>query len=162
MKAATGSHGWKSFHRKPENYLLIGDSPDQYGSRYKSSALALSEQAIATIPIEKDSLGWSPIRSNSRAGGSATGESDRAIAALSEPTLTTGSSGPRAPGLPLTPRAPPDQCSTHSGRSALKTRAVLLRGLPDCESNADPTTRERWGSKCDTVRITFLISGQMF
>jgi serine/threonine protein kinase/Tfp pilus assembly protein PilF len=88
---------------QPENYLLIGDlALTNMGLGDKAAALALSEQAMATIPIEKDALaGPEPIEILARVAAQ-TGESDRAIAAL-EKLLSIPESGPLATGLPLTP-----------------------------------------------------------
>ena len=88
---------------QPENYVLIGDlALINMGLGDKAAALALSEQAMATIPIEKDALaGPEPIEILARVAAQ-TGESDRAIAAL-EKLLSIPESGPLATGLPLTP-----------------------------------------------------------
>jgi serine/threonine-protein kinase len=88
---------------QPENYLLIGDlALTNMGLGDKAAALALSDQAMATIPIEKDALaGPEPIEILARVAAQ-TGESDRAIAAL-EKLLSIPESGPLATGLPLTP-----------------------------------------------------------
>jgi eukaryotic-like serine/threonine-protein kinase len=88
---------------QPENYFLIGDlALTNMGLGDKAAALALSEQAIATIPLEKDALaGPAPIEILARVAAQ-TGESDRAIAAL-EKLLSIPESGPLATGLPLTP-----------------------------------------------------------
>jgi tetratricopeptide (TPR) repeat protein len=88
---------------QPENYLLIGDlALTNMGLGDKAAALALSEQAMATIPIEKDTLaGSGPIETFARVAAQ-TGESNRAIAALQK-LLSIPDSGPLATGLPLTP-----------------------------------------------------------
>jgi serine/threonine-protein kinase len=68
----------------------------------KATALALSEGAMATIPIEKDALaGSGKIEILARVAAQ-MGEPDRAIAAL-EKVLSIPESGPLATGLPLTP-----------------------------------------------------------
>jgi eukaryotic-like serine/threonine-protein kinase len=88
---------------QPENYVLIGDlALINMGLGDKAAALALSEQAMATIPIEKDALaGPEPVEILARVAAQ-TGESDRAIAAI-EKLLSIPESGPLATGLPLTP-----------------------------------------------------------
>ena len=88
---------------QPENYVVIGDlALINMGLGDKAAALALSEQAMATIPIEKDALaGPEPIEILARVAAQ-TGESDRAIAAI-EKLLSIPESGPLATGLPLTP-----------------------------------------------------------
>ena len=88
---------------QPENYLLIGDlALTNIGLGDKAAALALSEQAIATNPIEKDALtGPIPIEVFARVAAR-MGESDRAIAALQE-LLSIPYAGLVALGSPLTP-----------------------------------------------------------
>jgi tetratricopeptide (TPR) repeat protein len=86
---------------QPENYFLIGDlTLTNMGLADKAAALALSEQAIAANPIEKDALtGPASIEILARVGAR-MGEPDRAIAALQRLL-----SIPYASGLasPLTP-----------------------------------------------------------
>jgi tetratricopeptide (TPR) repeat protein len=88
---------------QPENYILIGDlALTNMGLGEKTAALALAEQAIAMIPIEKDAIdgpGALEILARVAAG---TGESDRAIAALQK-ILSIPYEGPLAAGMPLTP-----------------------------------------------------------
>jgi serine/threonine-protein kinase len=68
----------------------------------KAAALALSDQAMSIVPIEKDALaGTQAIEILARVAAQ-TGESDRAIAAI-EKLLSIPGSGPLATGLPLTP-----------------------------------------------------------
>jgi serine/threonine-protein kinase len=88
---------------QPENYLLIGDlALTNMGLGDKAAALALSEQAIAANPIEKDALtGPIPIEVFARVAAR-MGESDRAIAALQE-LLSIPYAGLVALGSPLTP-----------------------------------------------------------
>src|SRR2546422_753552 len=88
---------------QPENHLLIGDlALTNMALGDKAAALALSEQAIATIPIERDALaGSGPIEILARVAAH-MGEPDRAFAALQK-LLSIPSSGPLATGLPLTP-----------------------------------------------------------
>jgi len=68
---------------QPDNYTLIGDlALTNMGLGDKSSALALSERAIAMNPVEKDaSTGPFPIEILARVAAQ-MGEPDRAIAAL--------------------------------------------------------------------------------
>ncbi len=88
---------------QPENYLLIGDlALTNMGLGDKAAALAVSERAMATIPLEKDALaGPGPIEIRARVAAQ-TGESDRAIAALQK-LLSIPYAGPLAVGQPLTP-----------------------------------------------------------
>jgi serine/threonine-protein kinase len=88
---------------QPENYFLIGDlALTDMGLGDKAAALALSERAMAANPIEKDaSDGPAPIEILARVAAH-VGEPDRAIAALRK-LLSMPSSGPLAPGVPLTP-----------------------------------------------------------
>ncbi len=88
---------------QPENYRLIGDlALTNMGLGDKAAALALSEQAMAANPIEKDaSDGPAPIEILARVAAQ-VGEPDRAIAALQK-LLSMPSSGPLAIGPPLTP-----------------------------------------------------------
>jgi eukaryotic-like serine/threonine-protein kinase len=88
---------------QPENYLLIGDlALTNMGLGDKATTLALSEQAMAIVPIEKDALaGPQAIEILARVAAQ-TGEFDRAIAALQK-LLSIPGSGPLATGLPLTP-----------------------------------------------------------
>ena len=68
---------------QPDNYSLIGDlALINMGLGDKAAALALSEQAFAVNPIEKDALtGPGPIEILARVAAQ-MGEPDRAIAAL--------------------------------------------------------------------------------
>src|SRR5947207_2501640 len=68
---------------QPENWQLIGDlALANMGLGDKAAALALSERAMAAIPIEKDAKnGPSPIEILARVAAQ-MGEPDRAIAAL--------------------------------------------------------------------------------
>ena len=87
---------------QPENYILIGDlALTNMGLGDKAAALALSEQAMAANPIEKDALtGPIPIEILARVAAQA-GEPDRAIAALQK-LLSIPYNGPLA-AAPLTP-----------------------------------------------------------
>jgi tetratricopeptide (TPR) repeat protein len=88
---------------QPENFALIGDlALINAGLGDKAAALALSERAIAAIPIEKDALeGFIPIEILARAAGQ-MGEPDRAIAALQK-LLAVPYEGPWGSNVPLTP-----------------------------------------------------------
>jgi TolB-like protein len=88
---------------QPENFQLIGDlALTNVGLGDKAAALALSERAIAAIPIEKDAmLGPFPIEILARVAARA-GEPDRAIAALQK-LLSIPYGGGWAEGVPLTP-----------------------------------------------------------
>ncbi len=88
---------------QPENYLLIGDlALTNMALGDKAAALALSERAMAVIPIEKDAVeGLGPIEVLARVAAQ-LGELDRAIAALQK-LLSTPYEGPLASRVPLTP-----------------------------------------------------------
>src|SRR5213596_1306699 len=89
---------------QPENIALIGDlALANMGLGDKAAALALSELAMAAIPIEKDALdGPIPIEILARVAAR-MGEPDRAIAALQK-LLSLPYNGPLAlRELPLTP-----------------------------------------------------------
>ena len=68
---------------QPENYLLMGDlALTNMGLGDKAAAFALTEQAMAAIPIEKDAIdGPQPIEILARVAAQMN-EPDRAIAAL--------------------------------------------------------------------------------
>ena len=87
---------------QPENFGLIGDlALTNMGLGDKAAALALSERAMAMIPIEKDAVdGPSPIEVLARVAAQA-GEPDRAIAALQK--LLSIPYGSALTGVPLTP-----------------------------------------------------------
>jgi TolB-like protein/class 3 adenylate cyclase/Tfp pilus assembly protein PilF len=88
---------------QPENHLLIGDLALTYMELGdKVGALALSERAMATIPIEKDAL-YGPFPTEILARVSAQiGESDRAIAALQK-LFSIPYAGNVSSNVPLTP-----------------------------------------------------------
>ncbi len=88
---------------QPENFLLIGDlALINMGLGDKAAALALTERAMALIPIEKDAdYGPIPIEILARVAAR-MGEPDRAIAALQK-LLSIPYVGPLAPNGPLTP-----------------------------------------------------------
>jgi TolB-like protein/class 3 adenylate cyclase/Tfp pilus assembly protein PilF len=88
---------------QPENFGLIGDlALTNMGLGDKVAALALSERAMAVVPIEKDALvGPAPIEIFARVAAQG-GEPDRAIAAL-EKLLSIPYAGPLPENVPLTP-----------------------------------------------------------
>src|SRR5262249_22250390 len=88
---------------QPDNYSLIGDlALTNMSLGDKAAALALSERAMAVMPIEKDAVtGPIPIEILARVAAR-MGEPDRAIAALQK-VLSTPYSGSVAFGVPLTP-----------------------------------------------------------
>ena len=88
---------------QPENYSLIGVlALTNMGLGDKAAAFALSERAMAGIPIEKDALvGPLPIDIFARVAAQA-GERDRAIAALQK-LLSLPYAGPFPENVPLTP-----------------------------------------------------------
>jgi tetratricopeptide (TPR) repeat protein len=90
-------------NEQPENFGLIGDlALTNVGLGDKAAALALSEQAMAAISIEKDAMnGPIPIEILARVAAR-MGEPDRAIAALQK-LLSIPAAGPLASNVPLTP-----------------------------------------------------------
>src|SRR5207249_7143717 len=89
---------------QPENHQLLGDlALINIGLGDKAAALALAEQAMAVIPIEKDPLsGPGAIEILARVAAR-MGEPDRAIAALQK-LLSISYAGPLATqNVPLTP-----------------------------------------------------------
>ena len=88
---------------QPDNYTLIGDlALTNMGLGEKTAALALAEQAIAMIPIEKDAIvGPIPLEILARVAAR-MGEPDRAIAALQK-LLSIPYAGALGAGIPLTP-----------------------------------------------------------
>jgi serine/threonine protein kinase len=88
---------------QPENGRLIGDlALINMGLGEKGAALALSERAMAAIPIKKDAVfGPIPIEILARVAAQ-MGEADRAIAALQK-LLSIPDYGALAENVPLTP-----------------------------------------------------------
>jgi TolB-like protein/Tfp pilus assembly protein PilF/class 3 adenylate cyclase len=88
---------------QPDNYSLIGDlALINMGLGDKAAAFALSEQAIAVNPIEKDAIvGPVPIDILARVAAR-MGAPDRAIAALQK-LLSIPYAGPLPENVPLTP-----------------------------------------------------------
>ena len=91
----------ESLKEQPENDLLIGDlALINMGLGDKAAALALSERAMAALPIEKDAVtGPIPIEILARVAAQ-MGEPDRAVAALQK-VLSLPYTG--LAGIPLTP-----------------------------------------------------------
>jgi eukaryotic-like serine/threonine-protein kinase len=91
------------FKEQADNYLLIGDlALANMGLGNKAAALALSEQAITVLPLEKDVVdGPGPIEILARVAAR-MGEPDRAIAALQK-LLSMPYEGALNPRVPLTP-----------------------------------------------------------
>jgi serine/threonine-protein kinase len=89
---------------QPENFYLIGDlALTNMGLGDTAAALALSERAMAALPIEKDAVtGPIPIEILARVAAQ-TGEPDRAIAALQKlfsiPDAGAFPAGPLTPAL---------------------------------------------------------------
>src|SRR5436190_14997924 len=90
-------------NEQPDNYVLIGDlALINMGLGDKAAALALSEQAMRVLPLEKDVVdGPAPIEIFARVAAQ-VGEQDRAIVAL-EKLLSIPSEGALASRVPLTP-----------------------------------------------------------
>ncbi len=88
---------------QPENYRLMGDlALTNVGLGDKAAALALSERAVAALPIEKDAqFGPRPLGILARVAAQVS-EPDRAIAALQK-LLSIPSVGPLPENVPLTP-----------------------------------------------------------
>src|SRR5438874_6764753 len=88
---------------QPENYTLIGDlALANMALGDKAAALALSERAMAAIPVEKDAV-YGPFAIEILARVAARmGEPDRAITALQK-LLSIPYSSALAVGMPLTP-----------------------------------------------------------
>jgi TolB-like protein/Tfp pilus assembly protein PilF/predicted Ser/Thr protein kinase len=88
---------------QPENWILIADlALTNMGLGDKAAALALSEQAMTVVPLEKDAaFGPAPIEVLARVAAQ-LGEPDRAIAALQK-LLSIPYEGVLGAQLPLTP-----------------------------------------------------------
>jgi TolB-like protein/Tfp pilus assembly protein PilF len=89
--------------QQPENHSPFGIlALTNAGLGDKATALALSERAMAALPVEKDAIiGHAPIEILARVAAQ-TGEPDRAIIALQK-LLSIPYAGPLAEDLPLTP-----------------------------------------------------------
>jgi serine/threonine-protein kinase len=95
-----------ALQEQPENWTPIGDlALANMGLGDKAAAVALAEQAMTVLPLEKDAVnGPAPIEILARVAAR-MGEPDRAIAALQK-LLSIPYEGPVAGqvvGLPLTP-----------------------------------------------------------
>jgi serine/threonine protein kinase/Tfp pilus assembly protein PilF len=88
---------------QPENYRIFGDlALTNMGLGDKAAALALSERAIAALPIEKDAIsGADPIEILARVAAQ-MGEAGRAIASLQQ-LLSMPGEGALGKYMPLTP-----------------------------------------------------------
>jgi TolB-like protein/class 3 adenylate cyclase/Tfp pilus assembly protein PilF len=88
---------------QPGNYILLGDlALTNMGLGDKAAALALTDRAIAAVPIEKDAAsGPRSLEILARVAGQ-LGETDRAIAALQK-LLSMPGQGALAENVPLTP-----------------------------------------------------------
>ena len=88
---------------QPENYVLLGDlALTNMGLGDKAAALALTDRAMAAVPIEKDAAsGPRSLEILARVAGQ-LGETDRAIAALQK-LLSMPGQGALAENVPLTP-----------------------------------------------------------
>jgi TolB-like protein/tetratricopeptide (TPR) repeat protein/class 3 adenylate cyclase len=91
------------FKEQPENYFLIGDlALTNMGLGDKAAALALTERAMAVVPLEKDAMdGPLPIEILARVAAQVENP-DRAIAALQQ-LLSVPYEGALASNVPLTP-----------------------------------------------------------
>ena len=91
------------FKEQPENYFLISDlALTDMGLGDKAAALALTERAMAAVPLEKDAMdGPLPIEILARVAAQ-VGNPDRAIAALQQ-LLSIPYEGALASNVPLTP-----------------------------------------------------------
>src|SRR5215813_5320747 len=88
---------------QPDNYLLIGDlALTNMALGDKAAALALSEQAMTVVPLEKDAVNASFAIDVLARVAAQLGEPDRAIAALQK-LLSIPSEAALAPRVPLTP-----------------------------------------------------------
>jgi len=108
---AAAQETWRQAHselepflkEQPENYTLIGDlALTNMGLGNKAAALALAEQAMATVPIEKDALAGPPAIEILARVAARMGEPDRAIASLQK-LLSIPYEAPLGAGVPLTP-----------------------------------------------------------
>jgi TolB-like protein/Tfp pilus assembly protein PilF/uncharacterized protein YaaW (UPF0174 family) len=108
---AAGQESWRQarselepfLKEQPENYTLIGYlALTNMGLGDKAAALALSERAMAVLPIEKDALyGSMPIEILARVEAG-TGDPEHAIATLKK-LLSMPYASPLTLNLPLTP-----------------------------------------------------------
>jgi TolB-like protein/Tfp pilus assembly protein PilF len=88
---------------QPENLQLIGDlALTSMGLGDKTAALALSERAMATVPVEKDALNGSTAIEIFARVAAQTREPDRAVAALQK-LLSIPARGALGENVPLNP-----------------------------------------------------------
>jgi TolB-like protein/class 3 adenylate cyclase/Tfp pilus assembly protein PilF len=89
---------------QPENWQLLGDlALTNMSLGDKTTALALSERAIAALPVERDAMvGPAPIEVLARVAAQ-MGEPDRAIVALQKLLSIPGSGQIAGGNVPLTP-----------------------------------------------------------
>lgn len=88
---------------QPEDSILLGNlALTKAGLGDKEAAFALTEQATASLPMERDAVsGPRPLEILARVAAQ-LGEADRAMAALQK-LMATAYSGALGPGAPLTP-----------------------------------------------------------
>ena len=80
----------RSSKNSPNNYLLIGDlALTNMGLGDKAAALALSEQAMTVVPLEKDAVDASRRDRRSRPGGGAAGRAGSRHCCLTEAVVDT-------------------------------------------------------------------------
>jgi tetratricopeptide (TPR) repeat protein len=145
---ATAQESWRQarteleefLKEQPENYVVIGDlALINMGLGDKAAALALSEQAMTTMPIEKDAVaGPEPIEILARVA-TQMGESDRAIAAI-EKLLSIPESGPLATACRSLLR--------YSGSIPCSIRSGMIRA----SKNSSPRKRR---NRCDALVIRY-------
>jgi tetratricopeptide (TPR) repeat protein len=132
---------------EPENFSLMDDLALIHAALgEKADALALTERAMALIPLEKDALnGPQPIEILARVSAQ-LGEPDRALAAL-EKLLVRPYSGPLASGSCLRPRfSALIQCSI---------RCVTIRVSKSCaRSSAMKPKHSRRTMICPRIHIS--------
>ena len=159
---AAAQESWRQARRElepflkeqPDNYSLIGDlALTNMGLGDKAAALALSEQAIAVNPIEKDAIvGPIPIEILARVAAQ-TGEPDRAVAAL-EKLLSIPYAG-QLPKRTAHSRATPARSDVRSAseRSALP-KTLRRKAAVNLLDSAQPwiPTGERSGLQTHIAR----------
>ena len=108
---AAAQESWRQAHselepllkEQPENISLIGDlALTDMGLGDKAAALALTELAIAAVPIEKDATSGPRAVEILARVAARMGEPDRAVAALQK-LLSIAGQGALAENVPLTP-----------------------------------------------------------
>ena len=123
---------------QPENYLLIGDlALTNMGLGDKAAALALSEQAMTVVPLEKDVVdGPAPIEILARVAAQ-LGEPDRAIAALQK-LLSIPSEGALAPACRSLLRCSDDQLTKRWVTACSITARMRSPGRPTRSTAGSP------------------------